>query len=698
MGRLRALLTASFLTCSVLSANVTAQDQTLQLGTPIERQLGAGEAHNFIVTLEENTLIQFVVEQRGIDVVVKVASPAGKSIGEYDSPNGTDGPENVSFVAVAPGAYRITVVPLNQGEAAPGKYQIKIIELRQATEQEIKTSKGLETVKAKGIALLAEVEGIIGEIRSPQTRIKAQLQTAQLLWEADEKRAAKYLADAMTGVKDFLATADPGSQEYASGYSAMTQLRHEVIHVLAGRDPDAALNFLYSTRFPADPYGNQREQIIQERALELSIANEILAKDPKRTLEIARQNLKAGYSSNLIGTVSTLRQKNPELASELANEIAAKLLREKLLLKKPEAANLSSNLIHVCRTPQARVQRRGINSATPEPVLPQETCRELLQKAFQEALAYTPPPPGIYSPEREAAWSILNGMQSLGQELDTSIPGGLAAVEKKLAELNTAANPQEATIQQVHTKINAGSVDAALESIQKVPEENREQLYIQLANNAAAHGESARARQIINDHVSNPYQRRQALLNIENQEMYHAMSRGKVEEALRAISSLRTPRERANMLMQIARQIGPGQKRANALALLELARGLLTPGTQAQDQEQMNALLELARAFSRYDVKRAFEIVDPLVDQLNDLCVAARTMEGFGQEYYDGDELDLQNGNTVANIAIQMSGALGTLAITNFERAKMTSDRLRLPEVRLRAYLDIAQQTIQGAR
>jgi hypothetical protein len=150
--------------------------------------------------------------------------------------------------------------------------------------------------------------------------------------------------------------------------------------------------------------------------------------------------------------------------------------------------------------------------------------------------------------------------------------------------------------------------------------------------------------------------------------------------------------------MQIAQQIGPGQKRANALNLLEQARSLLTPGPQAQDQEQMGALLELARAFSRYDSKRAFEIVDPLIDQFNDLCSAARALEGFGLEMYQHEELDLQNGSSLASMASQMSEALGTLAIANFERAKLTSDRLRLPEVRLRVYFAIAQQTIQESK
>jgi hypothetical protein len=177
-----------------------------------------------------------------------------------------------------------------------------------------------------------------------------------------------------------------------------------------------------------------------------------------------------------------------------------------------------------------------------------------------------------------------------------------------------------------------------------------------------------------------------------------AMSRGKVEDALRAISTMRWPRERANMLMQIARQIGPGYKRAAALNLLEQARSLLPSSMQAQDQDQMNALLELARAFARYDPKRAFDIIDPLVDQYNDLCTASRTLQGFGIEYYKNDELEMLQGNNIATLASNMSAALATLALTNFERAKTTTDRLRLAEVRLRAYLEIAQQAIQGPK
>lgn len=428
--------------------------------------------------------------------------------------------------------------------------------------------------------------------------------------------------------------------------------------------------------------------------MELFIANQMMAKDPKRTLEIARHDLKDGYSAELVNTILTLRQKEPELASELAAEVANKVLNEKLL-KNPPAGDVTAGLISACNAKPTGTQdpNRAVES-----LLPEETCRDLFQKAFDEALSFQIVPNGAYTQERQVAWVLLNNLRAMGQDLDTRVDGGAAAVEKRFKELNNSTNPYQETSEQIRVKVESGAVDAAMESVQKAPEELRDQLYVELAGSIAAKGDPARARQILNENVSNAYQRRQVLANMDQQELSQEIARGRVQDALRTIAALKTPRERANLLSQIARQIGTGQKRADAINSLEQARALLAPGPQAQDQEQMFALMELARAFSRYDVKRAFEIIDPLVDQLNDLCAAARVLDGFGVEFYENDELTLQNGNNLATSAMQLSNVLGSLAITNFDRAKLTSDRLRLPELRLHAYLDIAQQTVEASK
>jgi len=676
-----------FLFCVFLTANAQGPT-TLQLGTPIERTLKAGQTQEFTLNLKENTLVQLVVEQRGIDVTVKVFSPSRKLLGDFDSPNGNDGPEYVSFVGIAAGAYSIVVSPLNPDDASTGQIEIKLLEMRDANEQELKASKNQEVVKAKGVALLIEMEGLIAQIKSPLTRIKAQLQAAQLIWSSDEKRASKYFADATTGFKEYLASLDPVSDKYPQQFQIITEMRLQIIQILTERDPDAALSFIYSSKPPPNPNENRRSSS-QEGLLELSVANRIATNDPNRALQIARQSLKSHYSVNLISTVGLLRQKNPELAAQFASDIASKLINDKLL-SKPEAASVLVNLIRFAqRSRSAAVPNSDSN--TPRPLLSDEQYRDLLQKALSEALSFSPASANVYSPERDAALNLLYGLRDLGPDLNNVSGDSVAAMRKKLAELNP--DIQNVNYQNI---IGSNPYEAALDGIEKAPLDQREQLYITLANREASNGESARARQIVNERVSNPYQRRNALAFIDQLDSNRAVSKGKVEDALRTIGNLKTPRERAQLITQIANQIGPGQKRAVAISFLEQAKGLLGSATQAQDQDQMFALIEIARAFGKYDAKRSFEILDPLIDQVNDLCAAARTMEGFGPEYYEDDELSMQNANSVGQVVMRISNTIGSLALVNFERARATSDRLALPELRLRAYMEIAQQTVQG--
>ena len=696
MGKLRTLLLSALLVCFTLLI-VNAQT-TLQVATPIERTLGAGQVHEFTVSLEENNFIQLVVEQRGIDVFVKVSSPGGVNLGEYDTPNGSDGIENVSFVASAAGSYRIRISPLDPDAQTTGRYEIKVLEIRAATDEELKANKDLEEIKAKGIALLAEIETTIQEIKSPYSRIQAQLKVAEFLREVDEKRAAKFMSNAVTGMKEFLATADVTSEQDVAQYQWVSQLRHELIRVLAERDPEAALSFLHSTTPRYSPYTSSRELLSQESALELSIANQVAQKDPNLAVQIARRSLKQGYPLDLVATVSQLERKSPELAKELVHEIAGKLLAEEKLIKNSGAANLTISLLRSFHTPEGSIQITTRNMVSPfrSGLLSEDEYKQLLQKAMSEIISYTPGASNNQS--SEGMWNLLSGLQSLGAELDLAISGGKAAIEKKNKELISSNRMHFNPGQEYQDAIGSNPVEAALETIEKAPADYREQLYIQLANREVTNGNAASARQIVNDHVTNPYQRRQVLTMIEQQEMYQALGKGKVEEALRKVSNLRTPKERAAQLSQVLNQIGTGQKRATALSLLEQARALLSPSPQAPDAEHMNALFDLARAFSQYDAKRSFEIVDPLIEQFNDICAAARTLEGFGGEYFEDDELNMQSGNALGNLVSQMSAVLGDLALKNFDRAKATSEKIRLPEVRLKVYLEIAQHTIEGGR
>jgi CHAT domain-containing protein/tetratricopeptide (TPR) repeat protein len=101
----------------------------LDLGKPIERELRGGESHSYRIRLEAGQYLHVVVEQKGIDVVVSLDGPDGKTITESDSPNGIFGPEPLSAIAAASGDHVIRVHSDDKNVAA-GKYEIRLTDLR----------------------------------------------------------------------------------------------------------------------------------------------------------------------------------------------------------------------------------------------------------------------------------------------------------------------------------------------------------------------------------------------------------------------------------------------------------------------------------------------------------------------------------------------------------------------------------------
>jgi hypothetical protein len=564
-------------------------------------------------------------------------------------------------------------------------------ELRSATSQELQSGRSREILKEKGIALLTSLAELLPDIHALQTRVHNQAQAAQLAWPINEKLARRLITDAMSGVRDYMAQQENVDQDFYQGYNTAMQMRQEVMQVLSTNDPDLALSFLRSTRDLANPFDGQPNQEIQ---LEINLAGQIASKDPRRALQIAEDSLARGYSSALANVISGLRISDPMLATRLAKETAAKLLTEKLL-PTPEAANLTVSLLRLAHSPAPKPAKPDGAGASPDMALLSDVeYRDLFMKALSESLAFSPEVGSPYSTEINSVRYILSSFKSMSTEMRSLAPANIPTIDEKSASLDTAFNPQDRVRQNIQAMLYRDPVDQVMEAVKQAPPDMKDSFYQQLASRAAGAGDIIRGRQIATDYISNARQRQDALNNVERQAIQYAINKGRMDEAITGLRNLPSARDRANMIGQIANRVGFGLKKDAALSLLEQIRRMLGTSQRADSQEQMNALLQIATAYSQLDSVRAFEIIEPILDQFSEMSQAAVVLSGFGQVYFQDGELILQNGNPVGNTANQLMQALGKLAVADFDRSRSDADKLRYPGVRAGAYIAIAQQAI----
>lgn len=107
--------------------------EELKPGAPIERELAGGNSHSYRVHLTSKQFLRVVVNQKGIDVVLRVFGPEEQKLTEVDV---TGGAETVFVVASNSGEYRVEVRPSDK-EAKPGIYEIGIAELRDSSPRDL---------------------------------------------------------------------------------------------------------------------------------------------------------------------------------------------------------------------------------------------------------------------------------------------------------------------------------------------------------------------------------------------------------------------------------------------------------------------------------------------------------------------------------------------------------------------------------
>ncbi|HLL77087.1 MAG TPA: hypothetical protein VK421_17670, partial [Pyrinomonadaceae bacterium] len=476
--------------------------------------------------------------------------------------------------------------------------------------------------------------------------------------------------------------------------------RREIAHAVAQREPKLALEFVRGSRLPPPAHGDPSYyQQDQELALETQLAELVASRDPREALRIAEESLSRGVSGHLASVLENVRQSDPQGASKLAAEIVRKL-RPSNLTNSYEAANVATYLLHATR-PQAA---STLPPATPNLVVSQGVAvlpaggdpraltldeaarRELVTMIVNAALSAQ----GESRGRGNAGAQLLPALQSVMPEVERLLPAQAPALRRRLSEAGAVPGQPSprARWQEFEQLMQTGTVETILQAAPRAPAEMRLNLYRRAAYKAIEEGAAERARQIVNDSVTEPRQREHLLREIDQQLFWRAANQGDAQQALALLGRFKSPEERTGMLLSLAQSAAARGNRELAERLLEEVMSQ-TAG-RARNMAQFSVQLQAGHAYARFAPDRAFRIAESGVEHLNELMGVAEQVDGFGQEAFEQGELKLE-GSIWSSLVQQTGALLSALAPKDFDRAREVAGRFQRAEARSHAMLAVAR-------
>ena len=565
-------------------------------------------------------------------------------------------------------------------------------------------------LEAKAFALLEEAAEEAGTLRLVENRARLQAVAATSLWPHDEGEAREIFQSAVAGVASLAASLTPEEPRYEQRYHQLQNLRREIAFAVAQREPKLALDFVRGSRLPPPPNagGGRNYQHDQELALETQLAELLAARDPREAVRLAEESLARGVSGHLPSLLERVRSTDAQAASKLAADVVRKL-RSSNLASDYEAMGVATYLLQATRPPAASTPMPNGAAAQPGPniatlpisaearalTLDEAARRDLLALVVNAAL-------GTAAGERRgrgdaAGQQLLPALQPLMQEVERLLPTQAAALRRRLAEAEGArgqATQRGARWQEFEQLMQTGTVDAILQAAGRAPNDMRWQLYRRAAHKALEEGAADRARQIVNDSVTNPQQREQLLREIDQQLFWRAAGQGDAQQALSLLQRFKSPEERTMMLLSLAQAAAARNDRALAERLLEEVLSQ-SGGGRAKNVSQFSVQLQAGQTYALLAPDRAFQIAEAGVEHLNELMSAAVQVDGFGQEAFEQGELKLEG--SVWSMLIQQTGELlGLLAQQDFARARDVAARFQRSEARAHAMLSISRRVLGG--
>lgn len=582
-----------------------------------------------------------------------------------------------------------------------------------ATASASEKEKAKLELEKKGFLLAEKIASDAANLKVAENRAFVYAAAADLLWAQDQKRArtlfrsaADELVAANAETEAKRATDDDAFNGFGNDF---TSPRRSILQKVAKHDPDLALELLQQTRTaklaaemakanaPADPnvkadkeevsfgFNNSKWLVQEEIRLEQSFATQAAEKDPKRAAKLIRDSMaKNGVSYEAMGLVRKLHTKDAELANSLFAEIAQKLIDSDLSGQMSQSRNTAIGLLREYSKP-ADVKAAD---AKKQPLkLDDKILRDLalkvadtLQKSnnFTSLWEFYQTVPILekIAPDRAAA------LKQKQAALEKNAPEGMSG-----AKFFSMASDPNATPESLIT--DAGKMPAGMGL--------RGQMYQRATNKLLEKNEFDRARQLLKDTPPSK-ERDDALAMVDSRQAENAAKEGKFDEARKLIGGIGKKSTQINQLIKLALAFhakGGKENQETAAGIMDEAKRMVD--TSPQTNEEVTDLMSVIAGYAVVEPNQAFQMLSPLVDQVNDLAQASALLAKYQKRQFmfrDGEML-MTAGLSQMRGSIGFVKDLGKLAASDFERTRGLTERFQRSDVRLLSQILLAQSILQ---
>ena len=544
----------------------------------------------------------------------------------------------------------------------------------------------------KALALIDEIAEETRALTLAENRIRIEIALCNLLWSRDEKRARSLFKEAATNLGELMSSNNTQDQDSLVDAQIAAQLRRDMVQIAARHDPRLALDFLRATRSEATEQRSSSRQPSQESQLEINIAAELAAKDPAEALIIGEASLKTGIDYQAFELFGRLEQSDKAVAQKFLGSMLNRIRTENFSRDGSEwyvVLELLGRWIEQSRNRSSlAAQRQPIDS--PPPVLDDRSARELSGILIRSLLDNGPIQSGLhrFSPGRVS--QVVQQLMMLMP--DTVSAGQVVGLRKRIGELDLLTESQRGAWAKYQDLVQTGSAEALMEASKTAPPEIVANLVQNAVWKAFNAGDEEGARRIA-ESIADPRERAEMILNLDRQLFNRANEGQDLAAARTLLSRIPSVDERVRMMTQLATNAASKGDKPTALGLVREAEALVAD--RALNYSRLGSQLQIAQAYGQLDPTRQAAIIETAIDRLNELAAAASVLNGFDLDhYFKNGEFNIRSGNQMCSSIQELADCLGSIAFSDFDRARLLAELFQRREIRLMALLQIAQEAL----